>query len=125
MFDQKPATRSAVFPVPLSSLYLSAWKNVLKTVIVNETAAGLLAEKIANSKEEEKLAENKAEVLAAAERAASQKVAEIKQREDDDKAITIGEKIQKSMIKKLKKEPINIYKAPKYEIRENNFGPPC
>jgi hypothetical protein len=43
-------------------------------------------------------------VLAAAQKAANQKVAEIKEREDEDKAITIGEKIQKSMIKKMKKE---------------------
>jgi hypothetical protein len=51
-------------------------------IIVNETAAGLLADKIANQKEEDKLAENKAEVFEAAEKAASQKVAEIKEREN-------------------------------------------
>jgi hypothetical protein len=59
-------------------------------IIVNETAAELLADKIDTEKKEDKLVENQAEVMAAAQKAAKEKVAEIKERDSEGKAESIG-----------------------------------
>jgi hypothetical protein len=59
-------------------------KNKKSVIIVNETAAELMADKIETQKKEEKLVEdiknakNNAEVMAAAQEAAKEKAAEIK-----------------------------------------------
>lgn len=80
-------------------------------IIVNETAAELMADKIDKQKKEEKLAQdikvakNNAEVMAAAQEAAKEKAAEIKERDTFNKNTeTIGEILHKSNVKKIEKE---------------------
>ena len=85
-------------------------KNKKSVIIVNETAAELMADKIDKQKKEEKLAEdiktakNNAEVIAAATKAAKEKEAEIKEREGQSNTETIGEILHKSNVKKIEKE---------------------
>lgn len=68
----------------LNDQVLVKHKNKKSVIIVNETAAELMADKIESQKKEEKLVEdiknakNNAEVMAAAQEAAKEKVAEIK-----------------------------------------------